>query len=237
MKRLPRIAVFVLFIALCVSVAYWAMQLFKPPLRPVAAPSQSPRAEARPDAAAALFGGRAAGMTAAGNFELKGVVVAGRPGESVAIIAASGKPAKALGIDAEVVPGVTIKEVHRQYVLLSEGGVTRRVDLPESAKSQSQITTAPVPRVAVPVLPPQPSPAAPATVVNPAAAVNSAQPQGSTQQPTQPTAPAIVQPAPGTVQPAQAAPNIVPPSSAMGTVPAAAPNSGVPGGGHPGLVE
>ena len=33
MKRLPLITSFVLFIALCVSAAYWAMQLFKPPLR------------------------------------------------------------------------------------------------------------------------------------------------------------------------------------------------------------
>lgn len=228
MKRLPRVAAFVLFIALCVSAAYWAMQLFKPPLRPVAVPPQSARAEAEPDAAAALFGGRAAGVAAASNFELKGVVVAGRSGESVAILAANGKPAKALGIDAEVAPGVTVKEVHRQYVLLSEGGVTKRVELPESAKTQSQITAAPAPRAAVPEVPPQASPAAPATVFNPAAAVNSAQRQDS----AQPPAPVTVQPAPSAAQPpqplqpapAQAAPNGTPPSPV------------IPGGGHPGMT-
>ncbi len=31
MKRLPLITSFVLFIALCVSAAYWAMQMFNPP--------------------------------------------------------------------------------------------------------------------------------------------------------------------------------------------------------------
>src|SRR4030065_1562793 len=41
MKRWPLAATFVLFIALCVSAAYWAMQWLKPPSRPVAAPPQA----------------------------------------------------------------------------------------------------------------------------------------------------------------------------------------------------
>lgn len=133
MKRWPLIASFVLFIALCVSAAYWAMQLFKPPVRSVAAPPQTAQPVPKPDAAAGLFGGHSTAVVAS-NFQLKGVVVASNPAESVAILAANGKPAQAIRTNAEVVPGVTVKEVNRRYVLLSEGGVVKRVELPENAK-------------------------------------------------------------------------------------------------------
>ena len=133
MKRLPQITSFVLFIALCVSAAYWAMQMFKPPLRAVAPPPPSSQSAPRLEAAAGLLGGRSS-VAVAGNFQLKGVVVASDPAESVAILAANGKPAQAIRTNAEVMPGVTVKEVHNRYVLLSEGGVIKRVDLPESAR-------------------------------------------------------------------------------------------------------
>jgi general secretion pathway protein C len=72
-----------------------------------------------------------------------------------------------------VVPGVTVKEVHRQYVLLSDGGVIKKVELPEDAKSEGGVatpanrapvpartTSAPPPRVVVSP-PPQPQPQVP----------------------------------------------------------------------------
>jgi general secretion pathway protein C len=82
-----------------------------------------------------LLGGHS-NAVAASNFQLKGVVVASNPAESVAILAANGKPAQAIRTNAEVVPGVTVKEVNRRYVLLSEGGVIKRVELPVDAKAQ-----------------------------------------------------------------------------------------------------
>lgn len=133
MNRGPRIATFVLFIALCASAAYWAIQFLKPPVRAVAAPPQSAQPAPGLDAAASLFGGRSS-FAVAGNFQLKGVVVAGNPAESVAILAANGKPAQAVRTNEEVMPGVTVKEVQRGYVLLSEGGVVKRVELPERAQ-------------------------------------------------------------------------------------------------------
>lgn len=138
MKRWPLVATFVLFIAACISVAYWAMQLFKPSLRPVAAPPQTVSSVPRLDAAAALFGGRQT-IAIASNFQLKGVVVAANAAESVAILAAGGKPAQAFRTNSEVVPGVRVKEVHPRYVLLSEGGVVKRVDLPEDVKGRASV--------------------------------------------------------------------------------------------------
>jgi general secretion pathway protein C len=111
------------------------MQLFKPPMRAVAAPPQTKQPAPRLDAAAGLLGGHSNAVVAS-NFQLKGVVVASNPAESVAIMAANGKPAQAIRTNAEVVPGVTVKEVNRRYVLLSEGGVVKRVELPENAKAQ-----------------------------------------------------------------------------------------------------
>lgn len=142
MKRLPLVASFLLFVALCASIAYWGLQLFKPPLRPVAAPPRAAQAEVHPEAAAALFGPRAANVAVASNYQLRGVIFAGTARDSIAIISADGKPAQAVRVNTELVPGVTVKEVHREYVLLSEGGATKRVELPESAKAQGGVSTA-----------------------------------------------------------------------------------------------
>ena len=133
MKRMPLITSFILFIALCISAAYWALQLFKPPLRAVAAPPQAIQPAPSLDAAASLLGGHSHSVVAS-NFQLKGVVVASNPADSVALLAVNGKPAQAIRTNAEVVPGITVKEVNRRYVLLSENGVIKRVDLPENTR-------------------------------------------------------------------------------------------------------
>jgi general secretion pathway protein C len=132
MKRMPQITSFIMFIALCVSAAYWSMQLFNPPLRAVAAPPQSIQLPSL-DAAASLLGGHTTAVVAT-NFQLKGVVMASNPADSVAILVASGKKPQAVRTNAEVVPGVTVKEVQRDHVLLSERGVIKRVELPKDAK-------------------------------------------------------------------------------------------------------
>jgi general secretion pathway protein C len=133
MKRMPLTTSFVLFIALCVSLAYWAMQLFNPPVRAVAAPPRTEQPMPSLDAAANLLGGHSTAVVAS-NFQLKGVVMASDPNESVAILAANGKKPQAVRTNAEVVPGVTVKEVQRDHVLLSEGGVIKRVELPKDAR-------------------------------------------------------------------------------------------------------
>ena len=124
---------FLLFIALCASVAYWGLQLYDPPLRPVASSAQSQTAAPRMDAAAAVFGGQATAETAS-NFQLRGVIYSGTPRDSVAIIAIEGKPPQAFRANAEVAPGVTVQEVHRHYVLLSDSGAMKRIELPAAAR-------------------------------------------------------------------------------------------------------
>jgi general secretion pathway protein C len=156
MKRLPVLASFVLFVALCVSLAFWAMQLFKPAPRAVIAPPQV--AAAAPDlaAAAGLFGGRST-VAVASNYQLKGVVAAVDGRDSVAIVSANGKPAQAIRQGAEIVPGAVVKEVHKGYVLVAEGGVPKRIELPQTAPPSSALASpaalAPAPAVVRPTPP------------------------------------------------------------------------------------
>jgi general secretion pathway protein C len=127
-KHLPLAAAITLFSAVCASGAYWGLPWFQPPVRAAVA---APRADAAPpaiDAAAGLFGGAPAGP-AASAFQLKGVIAAGP--EGVAILATDGKPARAVGIGREVAAGVRVKEIHRRYVLLDDGGALKRLDLPD----------------------------------------------------------------------------------------------------------
>jgi general secretion pathway protein C len=195
MKRGPLVVSFILFIALCATGAYWAMQLLKPPVRAVTAPP-APRYVPNLSAAAGLFGGQAK-VAVAANYQLKGVVVAGTPTESIAIVAAEGKPAQAVRAGRELVPGVTIKEVHRGYVLLTENGVEKRVELPSEAPPQA-ITTVPGRSQPPSRVPPRASPATPAVVGN--------SPQPAVPQPAAPQQPA---PPPEAAPPEQGEP--VPP--------------------------
>lgn len=170
---------FVLFIALCASIAYWVLQLYDPPLRPVAASSQQQVAAPRLEAAAAVFGGQSAAPTAT-NFQLRGVIVSGTPRDSVAIIAVEGKPPQAFRANSEVAPGVTVQEVHRHYVLLSDSGTLKRVELPAAARegqegvgmsARAPVTTSPAtpsgmsPPMAAPAQGMQSAPAQRTTVV------------------------------------------------------------------------
>ena len=213
MKRLPLFASFLLFILLCASIAYWGLQLFRPPLRPVAAPPRAVQAEIRPEAAGTLFGGRAGGAAVASNYQLKGVIFSGSPNDSVAILSADGKPAQAIRVGSETTPGVTIKEVHRDYVLLSDGGAIKRVELPESAKGQGIATTAPLStRPSTPA--PAPIPQAPPV------------PQAATPQISAPIAPPVSKSSPptsGTGNPpsASGAPQMAAPPQQTVTAPAA----------------
>lgn len=167
---------FLLFVALCASIAYWGLQLYDPPLRPVAAGNAGPKVAApRLEAAASVFGGQGSAVPVLSNLQLRGVIVSGTPQESIAILSVEGKPPKAYRASAEVVPGLTIKEVHRQYVLLADGGTIKRIELPAAARAAQQngiaarapIPTQPMPSASIAQSPPavQSAPAENTTVV------------------------------------------------------------------------
>jgi general secretion pathway protein C len=130
-KRLPLLMSLLGVILLAASLAYWILQLYQPPQRPLAAVPHGGMPDPSIDAAATLFGGQIATASAT-NYQLTGIVAAG--GESVAIIVAEGSPPKALVVGKELVPGITLAEVHPRYVMLSDGGVMKRLDLAADTK-------------------------------------------------------------------------------------------------------
>jgi len=107
------------------------MYINKPPVRPISSlPSPTEQLASPLNAAAGLFG-RQRTYTVASHYKLTGVVVDTNKGDSVALISINNKPAQALRVGREIIPGVTVQEVQRGYVLLNEHGVGRRVDLPK----------------------------------------------------------------------------------------------------------
>jgi len=130
-KRLPLLLSLLGLILLAASLAYWILQLYQPPQRPLAAVQQGALPDPSVDAAATLFGGEVA-VASATNYQLTGIVSAGQ--DSVAILVADGTPPKALKVGHELAPGVKLAEVHPRYVMLSDGGVMKRVDLATDTK-------------------------------------------------------------------------------------------------------
>lgn len=189
-KRLPLLLSLLALILLAASIAYWVLQLYKPEQRPLAAAPVATQPPPSPEAAATLFGGQPTAVIS--NFQLTGVVSAGA--NSAVILVADGQPPKAVRIGREIAPGVTVAEVHRRYVMLSDGGVMKRVELAaDSGQSTSIMPPEPrmqqqmqqqMPQAVAPAMEPQTAPG----VVNPPPTMRSVPPPGGGPQGT-PTTP------------------------------------------------
>lgn len=216
MKRLPLVLTLAALVALAATIAYWILQLYQPPQRPIAAAPVAAAPEPSMDAAGTLFGGQAAAAVAT-NFQLTGVISAGD--QSVAIIAANGAPAKALAIGKEIAPGVTVAQVHSRYVMLSDSGVMKRIDLATDAKAAAPMGTQgaqPAPAGGFNAAPlPAPEAAVEAETPHPPSGQGEAPPEA-----TVPSLPANAPAAPGVANP-PLTPGPVPQAPAQ--VPATAP--------------
>lgn len=184
-KRLPLLLSLLALILLAASIAYWVLQLYKPEQRPLAAAPVATQPPPSPEAAATLFGGQPTAVIS--NFQLTGVVSAGA--DSAVILVADGQPPKAVRVGREIAPGVTVAEVHRRYVMLSDGGVMKRVELAlDTGQSTSIMPPEPrmqqMPQAAEPAMEPQTAPG----VVNPPPTMRSVPPPGGGPQGT-PTTP------------------------------------------------
>lgn len=135
-KRLPLLLSLLALIVLAASSAYWVLQLYKPEQRPLAAAPMATQPEPSPEAAATLFGGQP--TVAISSFQLTGVVSAGA--NSAVILVADGALPKAVRIGREIAPGIVVAEVHRRYVMLSDNGVMKRVELAPDAGQSSAIS-------------------------------------------------------------------------------------------------
>ena len=126
----------VMIMVLCSSATYWTLHLSTSQQRPVAV---APTAVMRIDnaATALLFGSSGSNSAIASNFQLRGIVLAPNVADSVAIIVADGKPARALKIGSEIVVGANLQHINADHILISDNGVQKRVPLPSSTTPPS----------------------------------------------------------------------------------------------------
>ncbi|MFM7658150.1 MAG: hypothetical protein ACKO5Z_06145 [Burkholderiaceae bacterium] len=129
MKQLPRLTSFVMSLALCASITYWLLQWMAPATRPLVIPAQAEYSLPDISAAANLFGGatKAVGTLP---IQLKGIILANHPTESVAIITLNGKPARALKANAVVSDGMLIEQITARGVILLDHDAERPLSLP-----------------------------------------------------------------------------------------------------------
>lgn len=135
-QRLPAIVSLLLFVALCASIAFWVLQWLAPAPRPIAAPVASEQVMPPVAAAANLFGGAAKGGGMV-NVQLRGIIHAGSASGSVAIMTVDGSQPKFYRVNAELMPGVTVKAIHARTVVLSDRGAERELPLPAFAAQES----------------------------------------------------------------------------------------------------
>ncbi|WP_426116372.1 type II secretion system protein N [Massilia sp. PWRC2] len=152
MKRMPLLMTLLALIALSASSAYWVMQLYKPAQRPLATAPVASLADPAIDAAASLFGGQPA--ASASNYQLLGVVAAGR--DSAAIIVVDNGTPLTLKVGRELASGLRVQQVYPRYVLLSDG---RRIEIAQDNRPAGGAGAAAAgqPGQALPVMP-QPQP-------------------------------------------------------------------------------
>ncbi len=145
MKRMPLLASFLLFLLLCMSLTYWALRIFNPKSREVIAPTAVASFEPSVGQWGGIFGRNPVAEAAPSNYQLKGVVVAKENGISSAIVIADGKAPQAIQIGRELAPGVRLQEVHEAYVVISESGAMKRIELPQATPINSGIQAFPTP--------------------------------------------------------------------------------------------
>ena len=90
--------------------------------------------------AMSLFGGSSNNESRFALF-LRGVILSGESGASLAIIGAPGAPQKLIQRDAELIPGITLQEIHANYIVVLDHGLRREVPLSSfSVSPPSSIT-------------------------------------------------------------------------------------------------
>jgi general secretion pathway protein C len=129
-----------LVIVLAYQLAHWTW-IFATP-REIATAAPSAGASADIATAAKLFGGNASQAAASGasTLRLKGVV-APTPGVAASAIFSTGAPRDvSIFVGSDVQPGVKLKEVHPDHVILARAGIDERIDLeaPKGSPVSSQ---------------------------------------------------------------------------------------------------
>lgn len=144
MKRLPVLLSFGCFLLLCASVAVWGMRMFKGQARGVSSSVVQQSFEPAAGMWGGIFGESQSAQNAPSSYLLKGVILSRAGLPSVALVVADGKPAKPVRVGEDIVPGVQVREISARSVQFAEGGVLRRIELPQGNVTAANGIVAPV---------------------------------------------------------------------------------------------
>lgn len=140
MKYISQTCSVFLFLLLCASLTYWTLFFTTQPTHKVASSSVNEMPQVVLSDAMSLFGGSSNNDSRFPLF-LRGVILSGESGASLAIIGATGAPQKLIQRDAELMLGITLQEIHANYIIVLDHGLRREVPLSSfSASPPSSIT-------------------------------------------------------------------------------------------------
>lgn len=131
MKNAPKIVAGMLIACIFASGNYWFKHFSGGSTLPVGEIVAQTEILPRISAARSLFGNRVE-IVADRQYQLNGVVFSGAVAERIAIISVNSKPANVVKNGGQVDPGVTLKEVNRVYVVLSDERGEMRVAFPKT---------------------------------------------------------------------------------------------------------
>jgi len=109
------------------------MQVFKPKVRGLNAAPNAENIEPALGQWGSVFGHNPIAQTAVSNYQIKGIVLAGKSRDSAVIVSIDGKPEQTLSVSGEIATGIKLKEIHDTYIIMSENGIDKRIDLPKPA--------------------------------------------------------------------------------------------------------
>ena len=140
MKYISQTCSVFLFLLWCASLTYWTLFFTTQPTHKVALSSMNEMPQVVLSDAMSLFGGSSNNESRFPLF-LRGVILSSESGASLAIIGAPGAPQKLIQRGAELMPGITLQEIHANYIILLDHGLRREVPLSSfSSSPPSSIT-------------------------------------------------------------------------------------------------
>ena len=128
MKYISQTCSVFLFLLWCASLTYWTLFFTTQPTHQVALSSVNEMPPVVLSDAMSLFGGSSNNESRFPLF-LRGVILSGESDASLAIIGAPGLPQKLIQRDAELMPGITLHEIHANYIVVLDHGLRREVPL------------------------------------------------------------------------------------------------------------
>lgn len=131
-RRLTTVVVAVLLVA---SVTEWVLRFSArrapaEPVRVLPAADLDPRAQLTDTAPIARLFGAGLAADTSGNIRALGVMADEGSGRGIAVLAVSGQPPKAYRSGQSVAPGVVLKEVRKDRVVIARAGVLQELRVP-----------------------------------------------------------------------------------------------------------